>query len=274
MRRKRSKIANMEVVIHGPRKDHVREEIRAASSTMLTKKETGMRRRSRSQSETSRHSKGDGKRRSQRERTQKVPVRQEKQMNRSALTCHRENAKWNPHVIIGTHQNAHTTNPKVDVNGRNKCVFKHTGKACEKMPWHRTRQRNSIVYWVAAPQLRSQYDRYWGMLEATQKEAIQSSILSQCAKTLPYSREMRAIARNYPARAQKCSRSERPTQTWICINSRLNFVKTRVAAWELRNIMCKIRGTYQKTRIPFSKRRLLQERLLGQESAMKKKGWE
>ena len=36
MRRKRSKIANMEIIINGLRKDNVCEEIRAASSTMET----------------------------------------------------------------------------------------------------------------------------------------------------------------------------------------------------------------------------------------------
>ena len=34
MHRNRSRIANIEIVINGPQKDKVREEIRAASSTM------------------------------------------------------------------------------------------------------------------------------------------------------------------------------------------------------------------------------------------------
>ena len=42
MHRKRSNIdRNMEIVIHGPRKDNVREETRAAPSTMYSKVEQG-----------------------------------------------------------------------------------------------------------------------------------------------------------------------------------------------------------------------------------------
>ena len=58
---------NMEIVINGPRKDNVPEEIRSAFKHDVNKKQTGKRRRSRSQSEPRRHSKGDGKRRYQKE---------------------------------------------------------------------------------------------------------------------------------------------------------------------------------------------------------------
>ena len=42
----------------------------------------------------------------------KVPVRQESQLNQSALVSRRGNAKRIPHVTVGTHQIAHITNPK------------------------------------------------------------------------------------------------------------------------------------------------------------------
>ena len=61
MHRKRSNIEQMKIVVNGPRKDNVCEEIRAVSSTDVKKKGTEKRRRSRSESETRRHSEEDGK---------------------------------------------------------------------------------------------------------------------------------------------------------------------------------------------------------------------
>ena len=57
----RAKTENIEIVLDGHRKDSVREEIRAPTSTKKTTKKKGTRRRSRSTSETRRTSKGDGK---------------------------------------------------------------------------------------------------------------------------------------------------------------------------------------------------------------------
>ena len=61
----------------------------------------------------------------------KVPVRQGSPASRHATTHRRCNATRNPHLIIGTHHNAHTTNPKVDANEGWVCVFRHKGKAGE-----------------------------------------------------------------------------------------------------------------------------------------------
>ena len=48
----------------------------------------------------------------------KVPVRQKSQIIRYATILRRKNATKNSHAMIGTHQNAHTTNPDVDATGR------------------------------------------------------------------------------------------------------------------------------------------------------------
>ena len=45
----------------------------------------------------------------------------ESQTSRSALISRRCTAKRNPRAIIGTHQNAHTTNPNVDANAGKLC---------------------------------------------------------------------------------------------------------------------------------------------------------
>ena len=53
----------------------------------------------------------------------KVPIRQ---ASRCANLFNRSSARRNPHAIVGTHQNAHTTNAKVDANGDIcLCVLAH-----------------------------------------------------------------------------------------------------------------------------------------------------
>ena len=56
----------------------------------------------------------------------KVAVRQESPMNWSALFSRTGNAKHNPHTVIGTHQNAPTTNQKVDANGGARVYYSST----------------------------------------------------------------------------------------------------------------------------------------------------
>ena len=56
----------------------------------------------------------------------KVPVRRESRTKRHATILRRY-----PHAIIGTHQHAHTTKPKVDAHG-DTCVFKDTGETVEE----------------------------------------------------------------------------------------------------------------------------------------------
>ena len=77
--------------------------------------------------ETRRHSEGDGKG----ETKGKGPKESCPSGKSHKPVCYpfstSGNAKRNPHVSIGTHQNAHTTNPKVVANERIKCVFMHTG---------------------------------------------------------------------------------------------------------------------------------------------------
>ena len=62
----------------------------------------------------------------------KVPVRQGSQRNWSALISGRSTAIRNPHAIIGTHQNAHTTHLTLDKKWWDTFAFKHTGKAGEE----------------------------------------------------------------------------------------------------------------------------------------------
>ena len=77
--------------------------------------------------ETRRHSEGDGKGETKGKRTpRELSVRKVAQAGVLPFSTS-GNAKRNPHVSIGTHQNAHTTNPKVVANERIKCVFMHTG---------------------------------------------------------------------------------------------------------------------------------------------------
>ena len=61
MEKKRAKTEQMKTVLNGLQKAGVRDEIRAASRTISLNKRKVTRRRSRSQFETRRHSKGDGK---------------------------------------------------------------------------------------------------------------------------------------------------------------------------------------------------------------------
>ena len=89
MDKTQAKAETLDMVVNGPRKVNMRE-IRAASSTILTKTSKGKRRRSRS-----------------------LPMKregsQESQTSRYATSTMRHNARTNPHVIFATHQNAPTT---------------------------------------------------------------------------------------------------------------------------------------------------------------------
>ena len=111
MDRKRAKTEHLEIVLNGPRMASVREEVRAAS-----KNDGKRQRRSRLACEARRHSKGDGKG----DAKGKGPKRSQFVTRVKQFGVHpffrRGNARRNPHAIIGIHQNAHTTNPKVDAN--------------------------------------------------------------------------------------------------------------------------------------------------------------
>ena len=54
-------------------------------------------------------------------------------MNQSALISRGSNAKRNPHAIIGTHQNAYTTNQKVVANGETRLYSSTQAKLVKKM---------------------------------------------------------------------------------------------------------------------------------------------
>ena len=87
------------------------------------------------------------------------------------------------------------------------------------------------------------------------REAIQSSILSQCGEILPCSRgreRERTIARKNPARTRNDRNPNAPAyedlhQQWTqhCEE------RARVAAWELHKTVYKIRGTYQENKDAF-----------------------
>ena len=123
---------NMKIVLNGLRMASVREEIRALSSKIFSNKEWRKEEDPVSlHNETRRHSKGDGKE----ETKGKGPKENCPSGKSHKLVCYHfpkaEMPKRNPHVSIGTHQNAHTINPKVVANERIKCVFLHTGKASD-----------------------------------------------------------------------------------------------------------------------------------------------
>ena len=81
--------------------------------------------------ETKRHSKSDGKGETKGKDPKRI-VRQESRTSWFATIFHKRKCqKESAHVSIGTHQNAHTTNPKVVANERIKCVFMHTGRASD-----------------------------------------------------------------------------------------------------------------------------------------------
>ena len=57
--------------------------------------------------------------------------------------CYHFQKKRNPHAIVGTHQNANTSSPKVAANGVYMCVFQHTGKAGENKSVNATVAKNT-----------------------------------------------------------------------------------------------------------------------------------
>ena len=84
-------------------------------------------------------------------------------------------------------------------------------------------------------------------LRTTNKEAIQSSILSQCGNTLR-TRERKVPSQGIILRRHRNDRSPNaPTyedlhQQWTCDE------QARVAAWKLHHIIYKLRGTYLEKR--------------------------
>ena len=59
----------------------------------------------------------------------KVPVREDSPPKRYATILKRGSAKRNPHVFVGTRQNAQTTDSKSGCNWRDKVCISNTGKA-------------------------------------------------------------------------------------------------------------------------------------------------
>ena len=130
--RKWSRIANMETVIVGPRRD-LDEEIRAASSTMWTRKRE-QRKEDPVLSPWRENTRKETDKEISKRQDPKVPVRQESHTNRSELGVRRSNVRRTPHAIVGTHQNAHTANQKVDANGETR-VYSSTQAKQVKKTW-------------------------------------------------------------------------------------------------------------------------------------------
>ena len=118
MERMQAKPDIFELVLIAPRKVGAREEIRAASGTIVTKKK-----REKNYVPFSFHRKekelpkliGKG------ETTAKGPKGTSPSVESNKPVCHHEkkgNATNNPHEIRRTHQNAPTTNPMVVASGR------------------------------------------------------------------------------------------------------------------------------------------------------------
>ena len=104
---------------------------------------------------------------------------------------------------------------------------------------------------------------------ATNKEAVQSSMLSQCGKTRPCSRENRTIARNFSNEDPDIIAILTPLLVRICTNVGLSTVKKdrELQHGNLRKSIFEIRGMYQKNKDAFFKKKRHSPR---QESAMKK----
>ena len=88
-------------------------------------------------------------------------------------------SKNNPHAILVTHQNAHTTNLKLDAHGGTR-VHSSTQAKPGRKPGKGTTATNNFVLSTI------DLEENW---RTTNKEAVQSSILSQCRNALLYSRE-------------------------------------------------------------------------------------
>ena len=110
MERKRTKTEHMEIVLKGPRKACGREKMCAASNTISTRKIKGKE-----------ENPVLTPKREEIQRTQRYQsVRKAKQAGTPLFQwC---NAKRNPHATVGTHPNAHATNPKLYSSTKAKMV--------------------------------------------------------------------------------------------------------------------------------------------------------
>ena len=202
----------------------------------------------------------------------KGPVRQGSRRNWSALISGWSNAKRNPHAIIGTHQNAHTTHPTVGEKWWDTFAFKHTGKAGEEKHCKETvaiksyarkefncvldgghattfseRPTSREIAWTPTKQFRVRYFR-------NGETHVRSRKREQDHRKEIFTKDTEMIA----IRTLLLTR--------ICINS---GEQARVAAWDLHKHMYKILGTYQENKRSL-KQRLSQEEPPKQKSTMKK----
>ena len=120
----------LETVLNGPRQVNVCEEMRVASSTILTNKEeagAGHDPRPMIREETRKEaakvvSKG---------RDPKVPVRPESRISRFSSSIGRRRAKRDLHVTIRHPPACSPDQSRCGCKGKDKCVFVHTGKASD-----------------------------------------------------------------------------------------------------------------------------------------------
>ena len=153
--------------------------------------------------------------------------------------------KSDPYVIIGTRQNAPTTNQKVVANGPAKPVTININPvAMQLLSYEHTRNvlRIESVF---------QYDLSQRTLDGHQQGAIRRAILSKCGKTLSYKRKKQGLSLGvYPVGIPRTIAIRTPRLVWICIYSGLNTLRK---THELQHGNCtkvfhKIRGTHQENK--------------------------
>ena len=147
------------------------------------------RRRSRSTSETEKLERR--RKRRPKGKDPKVPVRQENKISRHATIFTRDSATRNLHAIIGTHQNAHTANEKLDANGGTRVcsstqekLVKSCGSATINVKLEETKRTELCIERRPRRDVLSTIHSEENRM-ATNKETVQSTLLSQCGKTLP-----------------------------------------------------------------------------------------
>ena len=99
---------------------------------------------------------------------------------------------------------------------------------------------------------------------ATNKETIQSAILSQCGKTLLHERMKRTIVGFFSVGIQKRSQSERRS-LWGFASPWTHHCEeeSRIAAWKLHKNIYNIRGTHQENKETFLKSQTVTGLFLG-----------
>ena len=146
-------------------------------------------------------------------------------------------AEHNPHVTVGTHQHAPTSGPKVVANDGQKCSFTHPGKVGDdrhqrsgngSMSIKTGRSTSDEMCLERRPRIFFfQYDFLEENWMATNKDAIQTAILSKCGKTLPAQEKEKDLFMGLFSGDERMIAIRTPLLVRICINSGLSTVDSQ-----------------------------------------------